>query len=213
MLRGYLGMKVILGGKTVDFDLNKGRKIYLQDVVIEVENFLFSVGKIPNALSINGKSLSQSELDTQGDYEIASDTELDFKIIDITQYLGVLISECKDANQELINKIAEATQELEKGEFKMAWVDMLNLLENFFNFWIKVHKLIPQYIERVRIKEKSFETYISSSLNYCREIFKALEEGDKALAGDLLNNELVLCIEEMNQAIPILDNKLKEVTV
>lgn len=202
-------MLIIFDDKEVDFELPK-KDVKLKQVLDEVEDFLFQVGKIPVSLSINDQELAQEDLDKRENLLLTGDEKLRFGVISIFEFINVNLDGAASANQELMKSIKIFAEEIHSAEKSMKPEQIVEEVNHFFDFWIRMNKLIPEEFAQVSFAGKDFKEVTELLQALFEESLKAMEGHDFVLAADLLQYEIVPVVEQIDQVIPELKAKVSE---
>lgn len=199
-------MKIIIEGKPVVFDV-RGKEILYRVVVAEVEEFLLRLGKIPVGLKINGESLTQEGLEESLDKIINTNDEMEFTVEEITAHLANQLDGCLTSNENLVNLIESLTTDAETDIGADQWREVANQLNDFFQYWHKLNRLVGYHLEGVTVKKRNLDSILKQVLAICQETVVALENKDLVLVVDLLRYEMIPLIRIVDEFIP----KLKAV--
>lgn len=202
-------MQITIDDKTVDFELKK-KKVALKDVVDEVEQFLFSVGKIPISLCIDGKEMTQEELDQRLENIMEGKEALKFGTINVLEFVKQNIEGAQEANGGLVAKVQSFADELHDQNKSVDLREVTSEIEHFFAFWTRIHGLVPDVFASITFKDQSFDTFLESMHTLLKEILDAMNSQDFVLAADLLQYEVIPVIEEIGQHIPKMMTTLDE---
>lgn len=201
-------MEIIVEDTKVDIDL-PDREVTLKDVVDEVEEFLLSVGRIPNALNINGKELSQEEMDERMGELMQGSEVITFGCVRVFDFLLENLEGAKLANQQLVGKVKTFAEEIHEAEKTVEGEHLVLEFNNFFDFWVKFERLLPDDVNTLKFDDKPFSDFFEGVKSLLEEVVSALEASDLVLAADLLQYEIVPSVEKIDQVIPDLQEKIK----
>ena len=200
-------MKIIVEDKEIELDL-PDRNVTLNEVIEEVETFLFEVGKIPIALTFNGEPWTQETLEARQD-EILQGTEtLEFGVQTIFEFINANLKGAKDANEELLKSIATFAEEIHSPTKTVEAEHLIDEINHFFEFWYKLKNLLPEDFEELAFGDRSFDSLFEDLRSLFEEIVASMEEKDFVLGADLLQYEVVPTIKSIHDAIPLLTEKV-----
>ena len=201
-------MRIILDGKEVDFKL-PDKEVKVRDVVDEVEQFLFSVGQVPTALSINGTELSQEDLDSRQEECVSGEETFDFGTVNIFEWVITHLEGAKGANQALRDQIQKFGEEIHQTEKSVEAESLIQEIDHFFQFWVRMYGLIKEQFDDGKFEGKGFAEFIETMKQMLEEVLGAMEEEDWVLASDLLQYEMAPQIDALDQALPGLLENIK----
>jgi hypothetical protein len=204
-------MRITIEDDSIDLDITE-KDMLLKHVIEEIETFLLTVGKVPISLIIDGHSLTQEELETRQENPLTGDEEIEFGVMSLSEFMIENIEGAFEANKELIAKISSFADELYATEKTISPSDVVESLRQFFFFWFRIGKLFPHVFETVPFAGETFSDRIMNMKNFFQEIVDALEENDTVLAADLLQYEVNPIIEIVNETIPLLKEKILELS-
>ena len=201
-------MKIIAGDQEIDWDLPKSG-VQLKEVIREVEGFLFSVGKVPTSLNIDGEELSQEELAKREEAIVTGNEVLTFGVTSAYQMIYQNLDGAATANQELINQIQTFAGEAHSSEKTVSGDQLLGEMNHFFNFWFSMRELLPEAFARADFDGESFTAVLNNLKKLLVEIVAALEEKDHVLATDLLQYEVSPLVEQVAKGVPSLRKEVE----
>lgn len=199
-------MKIIVEDSEIDLDL-PDRPVTLREVIDEVETFLFEVDRIPTALSINGQVWTQEDLDTRQDDLLSGSETVEFGIQTVYEFIGDNLDGAGQANEELLKNIAAFAEAIHSGS-SAETATLVEEINNFFEFWLKLQSLLPEEFNSITCDGKPFEGLFDNMRSLFEEIVTAMEGHDFVLAADLLQYEVMPAIESLHRAIPALQERL-----
>jgi hypothetical protein len=202
-----VAMRIIIGEHDLEWDLS-GREVTLQQVVDEVETFLFSIGKVPIGLIIDGHALTQEELDSSQEKEVTADQSIEFETSEMSEFLIDNLQGANQANAELINNINTFADELYASTKSVDPKEVIENIRNFFFFWTRLHRLIPKVFEPVSFEGKTFQEWSEDLQEIFKEIVGAMEDEDCVLAADLLQYEIIPAIEAVDSSVEALQESV-----
>lgn len=204
-------MQIIIEEHNLEWDLDK-REVTIQQVVDEVEIFLFSVGKVPVGLSIDGHVLTQEELESWQERTVGKDQVLEFEVSELSVFLIDNLSGANEANAELINSINVFADELYASTKSVNPKEVVENIRNFFFFWTRLHRLVPKVFETVEFDGKKFQQWSDDLQDIFKEIVGAMEDEDSVLAADLLQYEIVPAIEAIDTSVGLLKESVERIS-
>lgn len=193
-------MQIIIEEHNLEWDLGD-KEVTLQQVVDEVETFLFSVGKVPVGLAIDGHSLTQEELESWQEKPIGKKQVIEFEVSDLSEFLIDNLSGANEANAELISSINTFADELYASTKSVDPKEVVENIRNFFFFWTRLHRLVPKVFESVEFDGKNFQQWSDDLQDIFKEIVGAMEDEDCVLAADLLQYEIIPAIEAIDASV------------
>ena len=196
-------MQIIVDNTKVDIKLPE-RDVPLQQVIDEVETFLLGVGKVPVGLTIDGKALTQEELETRQKELLKGSETIEFGVITIFAFLQNNLDGAAQANEELLKSISAFAEEIHTTEKSVDGSQLVLELNHFFDFWLRLKGFLPDEFAALDFDGKSFQQLFDGLRALFEEAVAAMEENDFVLAGDLLQYEVVPAIESVHRAIPSL---------
>lgn len=204
-------MQIIIEDACLTWDL-EGKNLLLQQVVDEVEEFLFTVGRVPVGLIIDGHSLTQEELEEQQEEKIKGDEVFEFEVIGVTEFVLQNMEGADEANNKLIENIKTFANELYCSSKTIDPREVIEEIKHFYFFWIRLQNLIPEAFKGVDFGGKEFSEIIVEIQKIFKEIVDAMEEEDCVLVADLLQYEVVPFIETISQSISMLKENISKQT-
>lgn len=194
-------MHIIIEGNSIEWDLSE-KNVLLKQIIEEVETFLLSVSKVPTALSVNGRELTQEELESLQEKPIRGDEVLEFGVLDLSQFVAENLEGTQKANEELVKNITTFANELYSTTKTVDPTSVIENLKHFYFFWVRLYQLLPNVFEETLFDGKKFHEISDQIQNIFKEIVEAMEEDDCVLAADLLQYEVVPIIESIGKSIP-----------
>ena len=201
-------MEIIIEDNKVDFQL-PDREVYLKDIVDEVETFLLSVGKVPTSLSINGQELEQEELEKRLPDRLSGDEELKFGVTRVIEFVADNLQGAIKANAELLKILSTFADEIYSPDKTVKAQDLIVELNQFFQFWHRIHGLVPQEINRFKFDGKTFDVCFEEMTKSLEEVVHAMEAKDFVLAADLLQYEFSPGLEAIQEQLPKIIQELR----
>lgn len=201
-------MQIIIEGKTVDFDLPR-KDIQLNEVIEEIETFLYTVGKIPCTLSINGKQLTQEDLEKMETTVLKGTETLDIGVKGIFEFVCESLDGAQVANKELIKLLQNFTDQLRKDQANADNAAILDEINHFFDFWLKLHGLIPDQFNGLNFGSRTITQLFEEFKTLLGEAMTSMEKSDNVYAADLMEYEIKPMIELVDRAIPTLKSRIE----
>lgn len=202
-------MKVIIDGNEVEFELPR-KEVLVREVVGEVEQFLFSHGRIPHSLKIDNKELTQEELDARENDMLTGNECFEFIAQGVFDFIVENIDGATQANQELTKQITEFADKVHSSPEQAEAGDLIGELEHFFQFWIRMQGLLDEHFQGLQFDGKNFIDHLEGMREILQEVLSAMEDKDWVLSADLLQYEMVPQIEVMDKVIPELRETLNK---
>ncbi|MDF2550136.1 MAG: hypothetical protein K0S07_1203 [Chlamydiales bacterium] len=202
-------MEIIVEDHRIDLEVS-GKKVQLKNVVDEVEQFLFSAGKIPVGLQIDGHALTQDEYDERFLQDLKGDEVLEFSVITIYDFILTNVEGAEEANVTLAAHLKTFALELHSQEKTVKIEDVREELSNFFDFWLKIQQLLPDAFKELKEQGVDFDQAMRRLKDLFQEIVQAMEGADFVLAADLVQYEIVVAIEALSPFISELKKKILE---
>lgn len=205
-----LCMKIVVEGAVVELDL-PAPQVTLKEVIDEVEDFLFNVGKIPTSLEIDRVCLTQDDLNQRQKEILTGKEHLEFGVMGIVEFVIDNLEGAGHAHEELIGTIRKFAENIHRLKDQHLVHEMMNELNYFFDFWTKLNGLLPEQFQglSVGVRKVSFEESLFCLQNILEESLKAMEGLDFVLAADLLQYEALDLIQGINNLIPDLQQRIK----
>lgn len=202
-------MQIIIEGHQVDLQLPR-ENVLLREVIREVEDFLFSLGKLPNALRLDGEDLSQEELDRLLDRPLCGEETLEFGVETVIDFVVSNLKGAKVANQELCKLIQGFADGIHDPNVVEIGGRLGEELSHFFDFWLRLSQLIPEQFSSLTIGEEglSISDCLDSLRSHLEQSLGAMEDNDFVLAADLLQYEVLPLIEGVDEVIPSLTDRI-----
>ena len=152
-------VQIIVEGKTVEVDLPRP-DVKLREIIDEAEGFLVSVGKIPVALSINGRDLTQTDLEKEQEQIMKGDEVLEFGVRSIFVFLIENLDGAAKANKELIETFSNFGKEVHEGDSVTPPEELVEELQQFFHFWMKISfspffSILPFSLSSLSVTDRS----------------------------------------------------------
>ncbi|SCA63220.1 hypothetical protein SCG7109_AK_00060 [Chlamydiales bacterium SCGC AG-110-M15] len=200
-------MQIVIEDNTIEWKLTK-ENVLLKTIVEEVETFLLTVGRVPIALTIDGESLTQEDLDKRQDTQMKGDEVLEFGVMTLTDFVLENLEGASNANDDLLGKINRFADELYSSTKTVDPQEMVGGLRDFFFFWARMNTLFPQIFIEVQLGDHVLSEHIEQLQEIFKEIISAMEEEDTVLAADLLQYEVAPIIEIVGKGIPSMKNQI-----
>jgi len=201
-------MQIIVEGKKINIDLPR-ENVELKEVIQEVETFLYSVGKIPCTLIIDGKTLTQEDLD-QRECEVLSGKEiLEIGVKGIFEFVSESLDGAKNANKELVKQLQHFIDQLRKDQANKANATILDEINHFFDFWLKLHGLIPDQFSGLNFGSRTAIQLFEEFRTLLGEAVASMEKSDNVYAADLMEYEIKPMIEVVDRVIPTLKSRIE----
>lgn len=205
-------MRITIDGEEVDFELPQ-KEVKIREVIDEVEDFLLSVGRIPQSLKVNGKEFTQEELAEKQEFILTEKDALEFGVINIFDFVIAHLEGAIGANEELKKQIQHFADEVHTSEKTVSSEEIIEEINQFFQFWVRMHSLIKEEFDSLRLNEKTFEEHLQAMQEVLKETLQAMETEDWVLVADLLQYEMVPLLEVLNEVIPDLKNTIAKLAV
>jgi hypothetical protein len=202
-------MEIIIEDAKVEMSLPRDN-VSLKELIDEVEGFLFNVGKIPVALTINGSELTQKELEHRENEELSGKEKIEFGVITVLEFLNQNLEGASLANQELKKHISTFAKEIYETNKTVTGDELVKEMNNFFDFWLRLSSLLPDDFTAMKFSGKAFNEVFDNLRATFTEIVEAMEDNDFVLASDLLQYEVLTAVEDIDSGIPRLRELVKE---
>ncbi len=203
-------MRIIIEEHDIEWKLPTDRKIYLKDIIEEVETFLLTVGKVPMALTIDGHALVQEELEQRQDDELAGKEVLEFGVIELSDFILDNLEGASHANAKLLENINTFADELYSTNKTIEPKAVIEGLKDFFFFWYRLNNLFPKVFGGVKLSGSSLEERIAQLQDIFKDIVAAMEDQDTVLAADLLQYEVGPIVEAIGKGVPAMKERVQE---
>ena len=105
------------------------------------------------------------------------------------------------------------SEEIHSTEKTIDQQHLVTELNNFFDFWLKLSRLLPEQFQQMDFDGKNFQQCFDGLRTLLEEVVTAMEGHDFVLAADLLQYEVISAIETIQSRIPELKVQLGEVEV
>jgi hypothetical protein len=205
-------MKLIVEETEIELDLPR-ENVKLCDVANEMEEFLFTVGKVPCGLSINGCQLEQEDYERRENEILQGDEVFHFEVMSVLRFLNENLEGAAEANRLLIVSIGAFCKGIQEGGNEDVGPKLLDELQQFFQFWLKLSQLLPELIERVDFGGRKIFQVLEEIRSLLQEIVTAMEEGDFVLATDLFQYEVTPILEGVARGVPVLKEEIEKLEV
>lgn len=202
-------MDVIIGEAQAKIDLPE-EGVTLEQLVNEVESYLFSLGLIPNTLNIDGEELTQEGLESRLGEALSGEETLRFGVIKIIQFVLENLEGVEPANESLLKNIRAFAEQVYSNEQTSDSEELTTELTHFFDFWLKMRGLLPEHFSSLEVEGKSLDEVLDGMHHLLKEVMEAMEGGDFVLAADLLQYEIVPSVEQVSEGIPLLRTAILE---
>lgn len=194
-------MRIIIDNEEVELEL-PNKEVKVREVIDEVEDFLLTVGRIPNSLKINGKELTQEELLQRQEDSLAGEETLEFGASTIFDFVIEHLDGALQANQELRRQIQTFADEIHSSEKTVRAEDVVGEVNNFFQFWLRMHGLLRDQFQQLSFDGETFENHLDHMRNTLKEALQAMEGEDWVLVADLFQYEMIPLVEVIDTTLP-----------
>ncbi len=194
-------MKIIVEETEVELDL-PDREVTLRDVADEVEEFLFTVGKVPVGLAIDGVELDQEDYERRQEEVVSGEETFKFNVVTLLEFLVDNLEGAEKANLQLIESLKAFCSDLQEERDSKQGEQLVLEMQHFFDFWLKLSQLLPETVALVDFGGKKLQEILENVCNFLKEIVEALEEDDLVLATDLFQYEVTPLLEAVAKGVP-----------
>ncbi|MDF2577243.1 MAG: hypothetical protein K0S74_727 [Chlamydiales bacterium] len=198
-------MQIIIEGISVDLEL-PGKDVKVKQVVEEVEAYLLSEGKVPVALSIDGRSLTQEQFEAMQENILTGAEVLDFGVVRLEQFMLNQLQGVAVAHDALLQQIRIFADNLVYNTVNNAEI-VMNELKHFFEFWTNLYQLFPRECESLVFNGQNFEGWLNGLAPKFQEVVAAMESSDFPKASDLIKSDIIPLLELTKPVIAAMEEK------
>ena len=202
-------MLIVVDDASVDLELPRDN-VKLGEVIQEVEDYLFSVGRVPISLAINDQPLSQEEMESRLEDLLKGEEALRFSSVTVAEFVMDNIKAVSGANQELLKLVKSFAEDLHSAQRTASPETLVQELNHFFDFWLRLNGMLPEVFDKVTFGERSLSELFEDIRKVLGETVQAMEDQDFVMAADLLRYEILPAIEAVDKGIPDLLTALEE---
>lgn len=197
-------MQVIIDEIEENFSI-EGKQVSLKEVVTELEDFLFTKGRILSSLKIDGREVSilnfseeQSVLSESNRIKCFSQTFQEFFL--------ERVRSAKEANRSFSEQIRQLSSQLRAGRNSPEmWQNLKEESKSFFLFWKRFQVYLSSQEEG---RESSFCRWMEKMKGQMDSILSAVENRDEGLAADLIDKELFPLLQKADQFLLEMEKNL-----
>ncbi|MCB1136817.1 MAG: hypothetical protein KDK78_11155, partial [Chlamydiia bacterium] len=134
---------------------------------------------------------------------------LEFGEIPVVKFVASNLDGVEDANHGLLKSLRSFADQIYRNQSAGDSDTLVSELSQFFNFWLKLRGLLPQYFAEVVTEGQSLDALFDALRSVLEEALSAMEDKDFVLAADLIQYEVVPAVEKVHGAIPKLQAALR----
>jgi hypothetical protein len=201
-------MKIVVEDEILELELPR-ENVRLGQVIEEVEDFLFTVGKVPQALSIDSTVLSQEDLQARVEQVLSGTETLEFGVISVPKFILGNVEGAMGANEEFVKNIEIFAEEIHSAEKSVSPDAVIQEMTQFFDFWIRIQNLVPIAFTDFSAGGKTIQQTLDAFRALLGEIVSAMEDKDFVLAADLLQYEVAPLVKGIGEGLPQLRSNLE----
>ncbi len=194
-------MQIIVENKTFDIEL-PDHDVVLKDVIEEVETALLELGRVPQTLTIDGKELTQEELEVRLDNTMLGSEVLEFGVLSFEGFVLNSLEGSGKANEDLLKKLEAFANDLQENAKRVDSKALVQDFRDFLEFWMKMQGFFPEAFQSLKFNDKSGSEFFEALRSLLEEVVKSMGANDFTLAGDLLRYEVIPLVDSVQKVIP-----------